>query len=316
MLSDPLYHGSDILTPAQPAGGRLQELRAQVARRIRDALQKALAEGAPESSPEEIESHFGSMPQRYWLRVDAEACRWHLATLHAFFLQMSRAQATTTSPIVQWRPLVNSGLTEVAVCSWDRPALLMNIAGALTRAGFDILRADAYTRADHIALDIFEVREIDAAPGLHDTRLRYAARLLAAAMASARSVSEASAGDDGATVPETPLDGVEVENDSSAADTLVRIDAPDRVGLLFRMLEALANSGASVEQATVVTIRGRARDTFRVTDGSGQKIDDPAKVDALRQRLLAAITAATDFKPSGWGADPLGLVEQDEVGTP
>ncbi|MHA3771075.1 hypothetical protein ACXR0O_05995 [Verrucomicrobiota bacterium sgz303538] len=295
----------------------LRNLKAPIARNNRETLYQAIGmKTEPDFGREEIESHFSNMPQRYWLQVNEATCRWHLATVHSFFEHVAQAHTITTSPVVQWRMLPERDVIEVAVCSWDRPALLMNIAGALSRAGFDILRADVHTRADHIALDIFQVREADGRLGLHEMRLKYASRLLAAAMAApqAFTLPIAVTRDEGTELASESEAEVIIDNETSSEYTVLRVDASDHVGLLFRLLEALVACNVSVEQATIVTMECRAKDVFLVTDSEGQKIDDAERMSVLRERIRRAINASYSFVPSVWGADPLQLIDRtDEV---
>ncbi len=259
--------------------------------------------------PEEVDSHFRGMPAHYWSRVDAESLRWHLSTLHALFEQIAEAQTTTTTPVVRWRRMEDEGVTEIAVCSWDRPGLLMNIAGSLSRAGFDILRAEVYTREDHLALDIFEVREADVQAESRELRLRYAARLLAAAMAiPSPSTITAPSGEPSNAEAGEEIDVV-FDNTSSAEHTLLRVDARDHIGLLFYLLEGCVASGIDVKQATILTSGDRARDVFCITDTDGRKIEDPARIAEITELLRRAVRLSFDFAPPVWGVDPLNLVD-------
>lgn len=292
--------------------GTQEETRARAAVENKESLCAATREELVRVfGPEEVDSHFRSMPPRYWAKLNAEALRWHLSTLHALFQQIAEAQTTTTSPILRWRRRAEEGITEVAVCSWDRPGLLMNIAGALSRAGFDILRAEVYTREDHLALDIFEVRETDTHTESNEIRLRYAARSLAAVMAGPLPSTPAEI--DPALSRQDPLPGDEVEvvfdNDSSGDYTLLRVDARDHIGLLFQLLQGCVASGIDVKQATILTSGERARDTFCITDTAGRKIEDPTRLAAIESLLRRAVNRSFNFEPGVWGVDPLNLVD-------
>lgn len=303
-------HGKIAAAPSRSRNPQ-EKLRALVAVKNRERLCAKMRDSLiREFGWEEVEVHIDSMPQQYWARVDAEGLRWHLLTLHALFQQIASAHTTTTSPVVRWRSLEEQGVTEVAICSWDRPGLLMNIAGALSRAGFNILRADVYTRADHLALDVFQVCAADGRDESHDIRLRYAARLLAAAMAAPHAftmtehsehVPVRSTFDDSAVVT--------FDNEASASHTVLRVDAQDHVGLLFRLLEGCVASGIDVKHATIVTAGDRARDVFCITDMDGRKIEDSCQLESIRRTLRQAVGQSFDFAPPVWGADPLNLVE-------
>src|SRR5206468_9483287 len=66
---------------------------------------------------------------------------------------------------------------------------------------------------------------------------------------------------------------LELDNDSSAQSTVFRVEAPDRLGLLYDILEALNECSVNVAQAVVHTDGATARDVFYITDLEGAKID-------------------------------------------
>ncbi len=108
-------------------------------------------------SPEELDVHFATMPARYWQQTDGVALLWHLETIHQFFALLDEPDQPGTTPAVQWRPVPERGVTELALCTWDRPGLLAKVAGVLAASGLHIAQADIYTRADNVVLDIFHV---------------------------------------------------------------------------------------------------------------------------------------------------------------
>jgi UTP:GlnB (protein PII) uridylyltransferase len=82
---------------------------------------------------------------------------------------------------------------------------------------------------------------------------------------------------------------VRVDSDSSATATLVHVQAADRLGLLYDVLQAIADAGLDVTEAGIATEHGRACDLIHVVDERGQKLVDPARVEGLRGRLEAAL---------------------------
>ena len=67
---------------------------------------------------------------------------------------------------------------------------------------------------------------------------------------------------------------------------MFEINARDRPALLSDLAHALFTAKATIRSAHVATFGERAVDTFYVTDLTGQKIEDPARVKALEKRLL------------------------------
>ena len=63
--------------------------------------------------------------------------------------------------------------------------------------------------------------------------------------------------------------------------TICEVRSPDRRGLLHSLTAAMANAGASVHSARLVTIDGTAVDRFELTDRNERKLDDTAKEAVL-----------------------------------
>jgi [protein-PII] uridylyltransferase len=82
---------------------------------------------------------------------------------------------------------------------------------------------------------------------------------------------------------------VRVDNDASDFSTVLEVGAPDRMGVLYDITEALSSLGVDVHLAKVATFDGRVVDAFYVRDELGRKLtdaDELAEVGAaLRERL-------------------------------
>ncbi|HBY93848.1 MAG TPA: glutamine synthetase adenylyltransferase, partial [Chloroflexi bacterium] len=78
-----------------------------------------------------------------------------------------------------------------------------------------------------------------------------------------------------------PVD-IEIDNAASQRYTVLHIDAPDTVGFLYELTNALALNGAHIARVTVDTIGTRVHDTLAITDSHGQKITAPSRLRELR----------------------------------
>lgn len=88
----------------------------------------------------------------------------------------------------------------------------------------------------------------------------------------------------GATPTLHPVD-IEIDNDSSERYTILRIEAPDTIGFLYELTNALALNGIHIAQVAVASQGNRVHDTLSITDAQGRKI-----VARDRQRELRAAT--------------------------
>ncbi len=91
---------------------------------------------------------------------------------------------------------------------------------------------------------------------------------------------------------------ITVENKTHPAYTLVQIQTPDRLGLLYELLSAFGEERVSIALSRISTEKGAAIDTFYVADRATRgKITDSSRIAALLQRLQdAAVGKPADRK--------------------
>lgn len=157
----------------------------------------------------------------------------------------------------------------LTVAARDRHGLFSTVAGVLALSGFDILGAQAFTVPGGIALDTFTVRSATLAEIDPDAWARFD-RALDAALRDRLAIGVRLAERQrhyrqpkGSAVRVT----VGTHDPYSA---VVTVRAADRVGLLYDVSRAIAESGLDIVGVTATTKQARAIDTFRVIDRDGQ----------------------------------------------
>jgi [protein-PII] uridylyltransferase len=154
-----------------------------------------------------------------------------------------------------------------------------------------ILTAQVFTTEQGVALDLFEVRGAFE-PEVSDGRWQRFERTLGESLRG---------GIDLSAEVETlrshyrpPRAGVPVSvalhQDASDFSTLVEVEGPDRMGLLFDLTSALAGNGFDVHSAKVATYGARVVDVFYVTDADGQKVAQAQREAELERVLLDAVS--------------------------
>ncbi|MCB0191747.1 MAG: glutamine synthetase adenylyltransferase [Anaerolineae bacterium] len=78
-----------------------------------------------------------------------------------------------------------------------------------------------------------------------------------------------------------PVD-ITIDNEASRNYTVLNIDAPDTLGFLYELANALALHGINIGRMSVETAGNRVRDALYVTDKLNEKITDPEKQLELR----------------------------------
>ena len=147
------------------------------------------------------------------------------------------------------------------------------------------------TRDDGVALDVFQVTDVDGTAELPDwKRDRVAAQLqeVIAGISDVedlfRQYSENWLRRRRNLPVRTPV--IEFENQVSEEFTVVDTDVQDGVGVLYAITSLLAEFDLDVHTAIITTVADRARDAFYVVDDKGQKIVSYQLMERMRERLL------------------------------
>ena len=175
------------------------------------------------------------------------------------------------------------GLWEVLVVARDRPGLLATVAGVLALRGASVLAADAATCSDGLVLDVFTVH-LDAPrwpPVDADLRSALRGQLPVHDLLGPRRLEPA----------EADAIHVAVDNTGSQFFNVVEVRAPDQVGLLYRIANALHELGLDIHHARIATHPDGALDVFYVRDLTGDKLSDSG-ANAAAARLTAALRGA------------------------
>jgi len=188
------------------------------------------------------------------------------------------------------RPAVVLDPPQVTVAATDRPGLLASVAGILALHGLDVRSADA-TSGDGVAVEVFTVQVPrgswpDSARLREDLDAVLADRLELGTLLAARAVDYA--GERRPWSARTITPQVVADNDASASSTVLELRAPDEVGLLHRVTQALFDCALDVVSARVSTIGPEVVDAFYVRTAGGQKVTDPAVLRSVGDAVRAA----------------------------
>jgi len=285
--------------PKSPDHGGAQASSADWERKRALLRARLMKRRLPWLNKDELEAHFTGMPWRYWAGVNEDDLLLHLRTVHAFFQSLTAPETEGTAPVVRWRQFPERGVTEALVCTWDRQGLLVKVAGAFATVRINIVQAVVYTRADNVVLDVFEVCDPERREIQDESLLHKMVCLLEAAVSQPPSVSfitgrhlekqESLASDQPRQTQSRPT--IRFDNESSADCAVLEIATPDRLGLLYELLQVLTSCGVNISQAIVSTEQGLARDRFHVTDAVSGTSLAPSRMGLIRARLAEAIGA-------------------------
>ena len=229
------------------------------------------------------------LPDSYWLAEPADVLE-----ANARFIDAADRDPSRIGPL-QTRVLADRGATLATVYAKDRSGLFYRVAGAISLAGGNIIDARIHTTEDGMALDNFLVQDLAGRPFDDRHQLKRLREAVVAAVEGQEPIRERLA------ARPLPLRRAEafrirpavfVDNKASNRYSVVEVNARDRAALLCELAQAITRSKAAIHSAHIATYGERAVDVFYLTDLQGAKIEHPARLKALQNRLLRAAGAA------------------------
>jgi [protein-PII] uridylyltransferase len=79
-----------------------------------------------------------------------------------------------------------------------------------------------------------------------------------------------------------------IVDNSPERHTVLEVVAPDRLGLLYDLVETIGRLGFEITYARITTEAAAALDTFHITGPEGRKITGESKLNTLRDALFDA----------------------------
>lgn len=249
----------------------------------------------------EASAHFAHMPERYFRTFSSSEIAAHIRMFRKFFAAQLREGASGLCPVVKWLHHPEQGHSEVHLCGWDHPGLIARICAAFLANRINILSADIHTRGDNLVLDIFRVCDAKHQPVASERDQRLFLRLLDESLqdpdfdfgphlAKARPVRGYRMSQD-AEIPTR----ITVDNLSHPAFTILDLETPDRMGLLYDLFHALHRLDLNVDLARITTEKEAAMDTFYLTRAKdGAKLSADREIRRLQRTVQEAAVRTGD----------------------
>jgi [protein-PII] uridylyltransferase len=230
------------------------------------------------------------LPDSYWLAEPIDVLE-----KNARFIDAADRSPRAVKPVAT-SVQEELGATLVTVYAKDQPGLFYRVAGAISLAGADIIDARIHTTGDGMALDNFLVQDLSDRPFDDRHQLKRLEEGVVAAVAGQEPATarlEAKAPPIVRSEAFRVRPAVFIDDRASNRYTVIEVNARDRAALLSGLAEALYQSKTSIHSAHIATYGERAVDVFYVTDLHGAKIENPARLKALHNRLLKAAGGQT-----------------------
>ena len=250
-----------------------------------------LREALPGWTEKQINEHIKNCHDRYWLELDIETQK-RLANL------VFKANFSVTGFELDFYSDTEKEIVEVSVYAPDHPGLFASIAGAISLSGASIANAKIQTLKNGMALDSFSIRHshiIQAAQ--HLTLSKLEGRISRAIQGEIDFSSELLEAGDNLRVSKKKAFNIAseviIDNNASQKNTVIEVNGTDRIGFLHDVTASLTNSGLQISSAHIATYGEKVVDVFYVRDVFGHKIENPDKLEKIRQLILESIKAGT-----------------------
>ena len=184
---------------------------------------------------------------------------------------------------------------QLLIMSVDRHGLLAKIFGVMTLNNLTVSKAQIFTWSDGTVVDVIDVRPTDGLSfaerdwqGLNDHldlaiehRMGLSHRLYAK-LSSGYGRRTQIVGDVSSKVV--------IDNDASDVYTVIEVYAPDTLGQLYYVTQAMADFGINIHKAYIATEVEQLIDVFYVLDSQGGKFDDDDFCREITQGILHCIS--------------------------
>ena len=237
-----------------------------------------------------VETHFATMPRAYFNFRKPQTIAGHLRLLQSY-----HDRGDVEMPAFSWEDKPSEGCSKFVVAGKDRRLLLGRCAGALAAENLSIVAADFYARTDGLVLDVFRVTTHNFTPVTSESTRRRVQTSLEEALrtedfhfthriksvrAAQKTVEEIAA-----QIPQW----VYVNNRISDDNTVVEIQAIDRIGLLYDVFRVIGSFKLNVTHARISTERGVAIDAIYVQTTDRQKVTDAALLKQLAEDMEVGV---------------------------
>ncbi|MHB8809499.1 MAG: [protein-PII] uridylyltransferase [Desulfobulbaceae bacterium] len=223
------------------------------------------------------------LPDDYLLSFSAETVAHHL--------HLHRNKAVLLKQKVLLFPEARLGYWSLLVMSQDRAGLLAKVCGVLALHNLSVLGAHIFTWPDQTAVDVLHVVPLAGTeftdqdwPGLEndinlavnyrlDVSQQLYQKIFAVGFRPTRQVQQL-------------RQEVLIDNSASQRFTVIEVYGGDRPGTLYHLTQTIADFGLDIHRARIATEVEQLIDVFYVAGRDGRKLDDPARIEQLRDTLL------------------------------
>jgi [protein-PII] uridylyltransferase len=186
----------------------------------------------------------------------------------------------------------------VTFVAHDATGILSKFCGVLSAHDANILDAKVFTRRDGLVIDTFRVTGFVSHESLTDDACLKISRdikeIILGRIDTAQLIERHKMKWKRRTQPINPNVRIGVEFEDHPRFTIIDIYAPDTLGFLYRITEAISKLNLNITFAKIATRVDGIVDSFYLLDSTGQKLTDPAQRNLVKQEILAVINTVSE----------------------
>jgi [protein-PII] uridylyltransferase len=188
----------------------------------------------------------------------------------------------------------SEGYTEITIIAQDAPFMLSKLCGVLAANDATIIDATVFTRDDGIVIDRFRVSDASTNTQLRQSICEKIAQDLREVIGGSLNLDDLFQAHRRKWKrrrkgPSNPSVRVAVEFEDTPRYTIIDVYAPDSVGFLYRVTEAISRLGLDIHAAKIATRVDGIVDAFYVLDRSGNPVTDPSHRETVRGAILSTV---------------------------
>jgi len=281
LLSD-LYRKARAILADEMTGRQVHIKTLQQTNQKKDDILRTLNKMFP---PETIEKHVGLLSDPSYLSAfKPEEIAAHVNNIH---------NHDNVSTLFQHY----GRYTEVTFISRDAPGILSNLCGVLTANDGNIHDAQVFTRQDGLIIDKFRVSDFISHNELSGDACEKISRdmkeVIAGRIDIAHLIERHCMRWKRRLKPLNPNTRRDVVFKDHPRYTLMDVYAPDTLGLLYRITEAISRLQLNIAFAKIATRVDGVVDSFYILDSQGGKLKTQAERRSAKKEILAVINHTT-----------------------
>jgi [protein-PII] uridylyltransferase len=274
-----LYHRTSEILRRNLRGSDIDRFQHDLHAARVEEITRSLGEEFP---PDEVNRHLEAIPNESYMAVFTPDD----------IAQHVRAGRSVDSAVTLFTHA--GAYTEVTVIARDAPFALSRCCAVLSANDANIFDANIFTRNDGVIIDRFRVSAATTGRQIeHRACAKIATdmgRLQRGEVAVEQLFLEHHRKWRRRRQPGTnPSIKLDVQFEDTPRYTIIDVFAPDSVGFLFRVTEAISKVGLDIFFAKIATRVDGIVDAFYVLERSGKPLTDPARRELVRTSLLNAI---------------------------